>query len=46
LLCNILAGAIEKLEFMKLQKTTWLLVVIAMLFGGVIYFLEIQKQPQ
>ncbi|NJK49775.1 DUF4340 domain-containing protein [Candidatus Gracilibacteria bacterium] len=31
---------------MKLQKTTWLLVVIAMLFGGVIYFLEIQKQPQ
>jgi hypothetical protein len=31
---------------MKLQKTTWLLVVIALLFGGVIYFIEIQKQPQ
>jgi Domain of unknown function (DUF4340) len=31
---------------MKLQKTTWFLVVIAMLFGGAIYFLEIQKQPE
>jgi Domain of unknown function (DUF4340) len=30
---------------MKLQKTTWLLVAIAILFGGFIYFIEIQKQP-
>lgn len=31
---------------MKLQKTTWVLVTIAVLLGGVVYFNEIQRQYQ
>jgi hypothetical protein len=31
---------------MKLKKTTWILVIIAALFGGFVYFYEIQGKPQ
>jgi hypothetical protein len=31
---------------MKLQKTTWVLVTIAVLLGGVVYINEIQRQSQ
>ena len=31
---------------MKLQKTTWILAIVAILLGGVVYFYEIQSKPQ
>jgi hypothetical protein len=31
---------------MKLQKTTWILIIVAMLLGGFVYFYEGQGKPQ
>ncbi len=31
---------------MKLQKTTWILLIAAICLGGVVYFYEIQSKPQ
>jgi hypothetical protein len=31
---------------MKLQKTTWVLLIVAVLLGGIVYFKEIQRTTQ